>query len=73
MVTRKNSVIQLETSLNILRQRWEESKDLWDDPIRREFEKRHWQQLEQATRTTLDEMARLAEVLAKAQRHVDAS
>lgn len=64
-------VTQLETSLKTLRQRWEESKTLWNDPVRWDFEKRHWQPLEQQTQATLKEMARLAEVLTKAQRSVE--
>ncbi len=64
-------VTQLETSLKLLGQRWEEAKALWNDPVRRDFEKRHWQPLELETRNTLKEMARLADMLAKAQRNVE--
>ncbi len=63
-------VSQLETSLKTLRQRWEESKTLWHDPVRWDFEKRHWQPLEQQTGATLREMERLADVLTKARRNV---
>jgi len=54
-----------------LRQRWEDAKVLWNDPVRWDFAKRHWQLLEQGTQATLKEMARLADVLAKAQRNVE--
>ncbi len=64
-------VTQLDASLKVLRQRWEESKTLWNDPVRWDFEKRRWQPLEQQTQATLKEMERLADVLAKAQRNVE--
>ena len=64
-------VTHLDTNFKTLRQRWEESKTLWNDPVRWDFEKRHWQPLEQETLTTLREMARLAEVLTKAIRHAE--
>jgi hypothetical protein len=64
-------ITQLETSFKRLRQRWEEGKQLWDDPVQQDFERRYWEPMGQETMVTLREMTRLAETLARAQRHVE--
>ncbi|NJN84942.1 MAG: hypothetical protein HC802_23405 [Caldilineaceae bacterium] len=50
--------------------RWQESERAWNDPVRREFEKRYWQALTQENQATAKEMERLAQVLAQARRSV---
>ena len=59
----------LRTSFQMLSQRWEEAKALWNDVVRRHFERTYWEPLERQARATHEEAARLAEVLAKAMRH----
>jgi len=70
MTEPKDPVFRLEADFSILRQRWETSKALWNDPVRWDFEKRHWQPLERQTRATIREMRRLAEVLTTASRNL---
>jgi hypothetical protein len=49
---------------------WRDSEQLWDDPVRRDFEKTYMTPLQDQTTATLKEMAKLLEVIAKAQREV---
>lgn len=60
----------LNTAWQVLHQRWEQTRAVWNDPVARSFEKEHWTPLEQQTRTTQQEMERLAQVVAKARRSV---
>lgn len=57
------------TSFQMLNQRWEETRPLWNDIVRQRFERTYWEPLEQEARAIQQEAARLAEVLAKAMRH----
>ena len=50
--------------------RWEETKTVWNDPVRREFDKVYWQALERQTHDTMEEMQRLAQTTAKARQSV---
>ena len=59
----------LRTSFQMLSQRWEEARSLWNDVVRRHFERTYWEPLERQARATHEEAVRLAEVLAKAMRH----
>lgn len=61
---------ELQAAWQRLYQRWEETKAVWNDPVRRRFEKEHWMPLENQTQVTLKEMERLAQVIAKARRSV---
>lgn len=60
----------LQASWRRLDQRWEETKVVWNDPVRRRFEQEYWTPLENQTRTTLKEMERLAQVIAQVRRSV---
>ena len=62
-------VEDLRTSFQMLSQRWEEARSLWNDVVRRHFERTYWEPLERQARATHEEAVRLAEVLAKAMRH----
>jgi hypothetical protein len=53
-----------------LRQRWQGTTALWNDPMRWQFEQEFWQSLENQVPITLKEMERLAEVIAQARRSV---
>lgn len=70
MSNAKASVAQMETALKRLHQQWEQAKALWNDPVRWRFENEHWDPLERQAQATLQEMTRLAEVLAQARRSV---
>ncbi|MGB0383840.1 MAG: hypothetical protein ACPGWR_03370 [Ardenticatenaceae bacterium] len=61
---------QLNTAHKRLNQRWEATKSVWNDSVQQDFEKRYFQPLERQTQATLKEMERLAQVIAKARRHL---
>lgn len=62
-------VENLATSFQMLNRRWQETRSLWNDIVRRHFERIYWEPLERQARATHEEAARLADVLAKAMRH----
>ena len=64
------TVRQWRDQANMLRQRWEETKPLWNDAVRWSFEKKYWTPLQQQTELTAKEMERVAQVIAKARRSV---
>lgn len=53
-----------------LHQRWDETAQVWDDPVRFKFEKEFWQPLESQVTATHREMERLAHVISQAKRSV---
>ncbi|MFQ5856282.1 MAG: hypothetical protein ACE5LU_11625 [Anaerolineae bacterium] len=61
---------ELQEAFQRLRQRWEETKPLRNDPVRRRFEKEHWTPLERQVQATQREMEQLAQVIAQARRSV---
>jgi hypothetical protein len=65
-----NTSVELRDIWQRLNQRWEDAKVLWNDPVRWSFEKEHWTPLEGQVQATQREMARLAQVIAQAQRSV---
>ncbi len=62
-------VEDLQTAFQMLNRRWEETRSLWNDLVRRHFERTYWEPLERQARATHEEAARLADVLAKAMRN----
>lgn len=66
-----HTISELNNAHKRLHQRWEATKTVWDDPVQQHFEKQYWQPLSHQTQSTLKEMARLAEVIAKVRRHVN--
>ena len=61
---------ELQDAWQRLRQRWEETKTLWNDPVRRRLEKEHWTPLERQVHATHREVEGLAQVIAQARRNV---
>lgn len=57
---------QFQNTWKSLQRQWQAICDLWDDPMRRQFEKEFWQPLETRMPATLKEMERLAQVIAQA-------
>ena len=49
---------------------WEETTQVWDDPVRWQFEREFWQPLEAQVTTMQRELERLAHGTAEAQRNV---
>ncbi len=54
----------------LLVQRWEDARTLWRDPVAWHFEKQYWNPLHAQARATQQELERLAQVIAQAQRQV---
>ncbi|MBI3739515.1 MAG: hypothetical protein HY258_10760 [Chloroflexi bacterium] len=65
-----NTTAQLDSAFRSLAQRWADTKTVWDDSVQRDFEKEYWEPLEAQIRSTQQEMERLAQVIAQAQRNV---
>ncbi len=61
---------QLDTAGKLLRQRWEQTKPLWNDPVSQSFEQQYWATIEAQTRATLTEMQKVAQVIAEAWRRI---
>ncbi|HIC87993.1 MAG TPA: hypothetical protein EYP04_01105 [Anaerolineae bacterium] len=61
---------QLQQAWQQLRRQWQETAALWNDPVRWQFEQEFWQPLERQVPATLQEMDRLAQVMAQARQNV---
>ena len=61
---------QLDSAFQSLQRQWQASCALWDDPVRRHFEREFWQDSERIVLATINEMQKLAEVIAQARRNV---
>ena len=61
---------QLNVALKALHLRWEETKAVWNDPVSRDFEGTYLALLDGDTRVTLQEMQKLAQVVAEARRRI---
>ncbi len=70
MTSLDESVGRLKYAIKTLRSSWDEVTELWNDPVRREFERDYWTPIETQTRATEIERARLARIIADARRHV---
>jgi len=57
---------RLHNQLKDLRARWQEVQDVWDDPVRKEFEEGHWAALEAHVTAALRAMDQLAAVMTQA-------
>jgi hypothetical protein len=64
------AISQLETEWKALALRWEETKKVWTDLVRRDFEKEYWEVLASQPPAVQREMERLAQVIAGAKRSV---
>jgi hypothetical protein len=61
---------ELQDSSRRLCQRWHETTQIWDDHVRRQFEKEFWQPLDAQMTATERELERLARVVSNAHRSV---
>ena len=59
---------QLYAAWQALQHQWQASCALWDDSVRRRFEREFWQDFERVVPATMNEMQKLAEVIAQARR-----
>jgi hypothetical protein len=57
---------ELSGSLKHLRTLWEETKAVWNDAVRRDFEENDWTPIESHVLSALRAMERLAPILEKA-------
>ncbi|MBV8486855.1 MAG: hypothetical protein JO161_01115 [Planctomycetaceae bacterium] len=59
---------RLEHALRELREKWQITRESWDDQVARDFEENHLNVLEHLVRHTIVGMDRLAETLGKIRR-----
>lgn len=60
----------LRAHWRVLVQQWDATCEVWRDQVRDRFEKEYWHELSHIVPQTLDELERLAGVLAQARRQV---
>ena len=63
-------IAQLDSTWKSLVLRWQEATKVWNDPVRRDFEREYWDVLTHQVPATKREMERLAQVIARARRNV---
>jgi len=61
---------ELSNDWRLLCQRWQSTTDVWDDPVRWQFEREFWQSLEVEVKATQREMEQLSHVILETQRNV---
>ena len=59
---------RLQHALKALREKWEITRESWDDQVARDFEKNHLDALEHLVRHTIVGMDKLSETLGKIRR-----
>ena len=59
---------RLQHALKDLREKWEITRESWDDQVARDFEKNHLDALEHLVKHTIVGMDKLSETLAKIRR-----
>lgn len=57
---------RLQDSMKTLLRHWDDTKEVWNDARRAEFEKKYIEPLEPQMRNTLDKLRRLAQVFNQA-------
>jgi hypothetical protein len=60
----------MDSALKTLRQNWESTRAVWNDPVSWNFEKEYWVPLEAQIQATQREMEQLAQVIASARQNV---
>ena len=65
-----SSVTELDTALKSLRLRWASTSVLWNDSVSQSFETKYLNTIEHNTQAILNEMHRLAQLIADARRQV---
>lgn len=56
---------QLYSALKVLKARWDQTQDVWDDLVRRKFAEDVWEPLEQRTQSALSAIDRLGEIITR--------
>ena len=70
MSTLNDARERIHSGWQALQGQWYTTCELWDDPVRRRFEREFWQAFERIVPATIEQMGRLAEVIAQAQREI---
>ncbi len=65
-----NTIANMEARWRTMTQRWEETKQVWNDPVRQKFEREYWITLEGLMPAVGMDMERLSQVIAQAKRNV---
>ncbi len=61
---------QLKSAWKRLSVRWEETKTVWNDPVRWGVERKHWKSLESQVQAVLKEMDQIDQVISQARHSV---
>jgi hypothetical protein len=69
-MNQSNIVDQLDTSLRVLRSKWDSTRIVWNDVVSASFETTYIVPINQQAGRTLAKMQELAKVLSEAQRRV---
>jgi len=70
MTTAKQVHSSLTARWKVLQQRWGESCELWNDPVRHSFEREFWQEFEQVVPATLRQIEHLGNLFSQARYQV---
>ena len=62
---------KLMTSLKELHQRWDRVRMSWDDPVAREFEKKHIEPLDGQTRSAVSAIENMTQIVGRARAECD--
>ncbi len=70
MASLLNTRQQLGNSWQALQRQWQASRAQWNDPVSHRFEREFWQDIERIVPATMNEMQKLAEMIAQARRSI---
>jgi hypothetical protein len=57
---------QLYAALKTLRERWQDTKETWQDPVQAKFAEDVWEPVEQLSQAALSAIDRLSQIVARA-------
>lgn len=61
---------QMDLNLRVLSNKWKNTKSLWNDPVSRHFEDSYMASIENQTKATTAEMAKLSQIMLEARRRI---
>lgn len=70
MSSPNNARERLHNGWQLLQRQWQSTCASWNDPVSQRFEREFWQDFERTVPAMMDEMQKLAEVIAQARRSV---
>jgi hypothetical protein len=70
MSTLNHARESIHSGWQALQGQWRTSCELWDDPVHWRFEREFWREFDRTIPATMEQMRRLADVIAQARREV---